>query len=232
MARALARLRQASDTFIDLGLVNGQGQMTRYTGPVKSGPNVSNTPDPEKVQWRHWIEAGRPGVGIGEEPLVVPLDGVVHHLHQLLAAGMWVDQRGSNILDGAAPFYDTYETGDGRFVRVRDSGANVYGADSGGFDLDAIAVTRRPGLIGSLLVGVSVAKSLAFTRGLPLVGVHHIEGHLLANAITLSAFAGEAVKMPLARGRYNRLFKFACEHGKGRKIQDTITAWRRSQRRG
>jgi N6-L-threonylcarbamoyladenine synthase len=47
-------------------------------------------------------------------------------------------------------------------------------------DLDAIAVTRRPGLIGSLLVGVSVAKSLAFTRGLPLVGVHHIEAHVYA----------------------------------------------------
>lgn len=47
-------------------------------------------------------------------------------------------------------------------------------------DLSAIAVTQRPGLIGSLLVGVSVAKSLAFTRGLPLVPVHHIEAHVYA----------------------------------------------------
>jgi N6-L-threonylcarbamoyladenine synthase len=47
-------------------------------------------------------------------------------------------------------------------------------------DLDAIAVTRKPGLIGSLLVGVSVAKSLAFARGLPLVGVDHIEAHVYA----------------------------------------------------
>lgn len=47
-------------------------------------------------------------------------------------------------------------------------------------DLAAIAVTTRPGLIGSLLVGVSVAKSLAWTRGLPLVGVHHIEAHAYA----------------------------------------------------
>ena len=48
-------------------------------------------------------------------------------------------------------------------------------------DLDAIegiAVTNRPGLIGSLLVGVSAAKSLAFTRDLPLVGVNHIEAHI------------------------------------------------------
>lgn len=47
-------------------------------------------------------------------------------------------------------------------------------------DVDAIAVTCRPGLIGSLLVGVSVAKSLALTRNLPLVGVHHIEAHVYA----------------------------------------------------
>ena len=47
-------------------------------------------------------------------------------------------------------------------------------------DVDAIAVTRRPGLIGSLLVGLSTAKSLAFVRGLPLVGVRHIEAHAYA----------------------------------------------------
>jgi len=47
-------------------------------------------------------------------------------------------------------------------------------------DLDAIAVTRRPGLIGSLLVGLCAAKGLAWARGLPLVGVHHIEAHAYA----------------------------------------------------
>lgn len=45
-------------------------------------------------------------------------------------------------------------------------------------DLDAIAVTRGPGLIGSLLVGVSLAKSIAFARNIPLIGVNHLEGHL------------------------------------------------------
>jgi len=52
-----------------------------------------------------------------------------------------------------------------------------------GVDLDAIeavAVTSRPGLIGSLLVGVSAAKTLAWARGIPLVGVHHIEAHVYA----------------------------------------------------
>ena len=49
--------------------------------------------------------------------------------------------------------------------------------------LEAIAVTHRPGLIGSLLVGLSAAKALAFARGLPLVGVHHIEAHAYAAAM-------------------------------------------------
>ncbi len=46
--------------------------------------------------------------------------------------------------------------------------------------IDGIAVTSGPGLVGSLLVGVSLAKSLAFTKNLPLIGVNHLEGHLLA----------------------------------------------------
>lgn len=47
-------------------------------------------------------------------------------------------------------------------------------------DLDGIAVTNRPGLVGALLVGVQMAKGLAWARGLPLVGVDHLVGHLLA----------------------------------------------------
>lgn len=47
-------------------------------------------------------------------------------------------------------------------------------------DLDGVAVTRGPGLVGALLVAVQVGKTLAFARGLPLVGVNHLEGHLLA----------------------------------------------------
>lgn len=47
-------------------------------------------------------------------------------------------------------------------------------------DLDAIAVTCGPGLLGSLLVGVSAAKGLALATGVPLVGVHHIAGHVAA----------------------------------------------------
>ncbi len=50
-------------------------------------------------------------------------------------------------------------------------------------DMDAIAVTYGPGLVGALLVGVSFAKALSFASGIPLVGVHHIEGHISANYI-------------------------------------------------
>ena len=51
-------------------------------------------------------------------------------------------------------------------------------------DLDAVAVTYGPGLIGSLLVGVNMAKALAVTHDLPLVAVNHIEGHIYANWLT------------------------------------------------
>ncbi len=47
-------------------------------------------------------------------------------------------------------------------------------------DLDGVAYTRGPGLVGALLVGAAVARSLAYARGLPAVGVHHMEAHLLA----------------------------------------------------
>ena len=51
-------------------------------------------------------------------------------------------------------------------------------------DLDAVAVTSGPGLIGSLLVGVNVAKALAVVHDLPLVGINHVEGHIYANWLT------------------------------------------------
>ncbi len=50
-------------------------------------------------------------------------------------------------------------------------------------DMDAVAVTYGPGLVGALLVGVAAAKAISYARQLPLVGVHHIEGHISANYI-------------------------------------------------
>ncbi len=51
-------------------------------------------------------------------------------------------------------------------------------------ELEAIAVTNRPGLVGALLVGVAAAKSLAYCYHLPLLGINHIEGHIYANFMT------------------------------------------------
>lgn len=50
-------------------------------------------------------------------------------------------------------------------------------------DLDAIAVTAGPGLVGALLIGVNAAKAIAFAHNIPLIGVHHIAGHIYANRL-------------------------------------------------
>jgi N6-L-threonylcarbamoyladenine synthase len=50
-------------------------------------------------------------------------------------------------------------------------------------DLGAIAVTNRPGLVGALSVGVTAAKALSFGLGVPLIGVHHLEGHILSTMV-------------------------------------------------
>ncbi len=57
-------------------------------------------------------------------------------------------------------------------------------ADLGLEDIDAVCVTKGPGLVGSLLVGVAYAKSLAYAREIPLIGVNHVEGHLLSPMLT------------------------------------------------
>ena len=51
-------------------------------------------------------------------------------------------------------------------------------------DIDLIAVTKGPGLVGALLVGVSAAKALAYGLDIPLIGVNHMEGHICANYIS------------------------------------------------
>ncbi len=60
------------------------------------------------------------------------------------------------------------------------SEAALAEAGAGIGELDAVAATRGPGLIGSLLVGLSLGRAIAFGRGLPFHGMHHIEGHLMS----------------------------------------------------
>jgi N6-L-threonylcarbamoyladenine synthase len=77
-------------------------------------------------------------------------------------------------------------------------------------DLSAVAVTEGPGLVGSLLVGITYAKSICFARGLPLIGVNHIEGHI--HAVFLEALgAGDAIAFPalalVVSGGHTHLFE-------------------------
>ena len=83
--------------------------------------------------------------------------------------------------------------------------------DEGGVrlpDLDGIAVTHGPGLVGSLLIGLSVAKAFAYAHRLPLVGVNHLEGHIFAGRL-----ADPTLELPflalLVSGGHTALY--ACE---------------------
>src|SRR5689334_4223935 len=65
-------------------------------------------------------------------------------------------------------------------------------ADTNAHSLDAIAVAHRPGLIGSLLVGVTAAKTLAWALGKPLIGVDHVQAHLYSVVLDSTEPSGSA----------------------------------------
>ncbi len=79
-------------------------------------------------------------------------------------------------------------------------------------DLDAIAVTYGPGLVGALLVGVSSAKAISYAKQIPLVGVHHIEGHISANYIEHKTLEPPFVCL-VASGGHSHLVK-VIDYGK------------------
>jgi N6-L-threonylcarbamoyladenine synthase len=76
--------------------------------------------------------------------------------------------------------------------------------------LDAVAVTQGPGLVGALLVGVQVAKGIAFVHGKPLVPVHHIAGHLEAPALALGADVPLPALALVVSGGHTSLFEMAA----------------------
>jgi N6-L-threonylcarbamoyladenine synthase len=77
-------------------------------------------------------------------------------------------------------------------------------------ELDAVAVTQGPGLVGALLVGVQVAKGIAFVHGKPLVPVHHIAGHLEAPALALGADVPLPALALVVSGGHTSLFEMAA----------------------
>jgi N6-L-threonylcarbamoyladenine synthase len=76
-------------------------------------------------------------------------------------------------------------------------------ADASLSDIDAIAVTQGPGLIGSLLVGVCYSKSLAYALGIPFIGVNHIEGHMYSVAFENPPVQYPALALIVSGGHTN-----------------------------
>ncbi len=93
-------------------------------------------------------------------------------------------------------------------------------ADLGWDGIDALAVTHGPGLAGSLLVGGNYRKALAFTKGLPLVPVHHLEGHIYSNWLD-AAEPDFPVVCLLVSGGHTGLFLMEG-HGRYRQLGQTL----------
>lgn len=94
---------------------------------------------------------------------------------------------------------------------IKQSGVRVQ-------DIDAIAVTHGPGLVGALLVGVNAAKAFAFARQIPLVGVHHIAGHIYANRL-VSEMVFPSLSLVVSGGHTELVFM--REHGRFEVIGET-----------
>lgn len=90
--------------------------------------------------------------------------------------------------------------------------------------IEAVAVTRGPGLAGSLLVGVNAAKGIAWARGLPLVGVNHLEGHVYSNWVEVEGRRVEEsfpVLVLIVSGGHTELIAMTG-HGRYRRLGGTI----------
>ncbi len=87
-------------------------------------------------------------------------------------------------------------------------------------DLDAVAVTYTPGLVGALVVGVAFAKGAAWAADLPFIGVHHLEGHLYANKIGTPDFEPPAVVSLVSGG--NTLLVYMKDWGEYKTLGATI----------
>ncbi|WP_224752767.1 tRNA (adenosine(37)-N6)-threonylcarbamoyltransferase complex transferase subunit TsaD [Metabacillus arenae] len=86
-------------------------------------------------------------------------------------------------------------------------------------EIDAIAVTKGPGLVGALLIGVNAAKALAFAHQIPLIGVHHIAGHIYANRL-LKEFKFPVLSLVVSGGHTELVLM--KEHGHFEVIGETL----------
>ncbi len=88
--------------------------------------------------------------------------------------------------------------------------------------LDAIAVTQGPGLIGALLVGLSFGKALAYSSNIPLIGVHHLEGHLASVRLSSLKIPYPHIALLVSGGHFNLYVVQSSEHYEqlGRTLDD------------
>jgi len=101
--------------------------------------------------------------------------------------------------------------------RVVEAALDRAGVDAAG--LAGVGVTAGPGLVGSLLIGVSWAKAFAYGRGLPLLGVHHMEAHLFANSVERPEAAPPFVALLVSGG--HTLLLHAPEWGRYELLGET-----------
>lgn len=101
--------------------------------------------------------------------------------------------------------------------RVVEAALGRAGVDAGG--LAGVGVTAGPGLVGSLLIGVNWAKAFAYGRGLPLLGVHHMEAHLFANSVERPEAAPPFVALLVSGG--HTLLLHAPEWGRYELLGET-----------
>lgn len=87
-------------------------------------------------------------------------------------------------------------------------------------DITAIAVTKGPGLVGALLTGLSYAKGLAFVLNKPLLGINHIEGHIMANYITNKDFTPPYICLVVSGGHTNIIL--VNDYGKYKVLGKTL----------
>lgn len=86
-------------------------------------------------------------------------------------------------------------------------------------DISAIAVTEGPGLVGALLTGINAAKALAFSHSIPLVGVHHIAGHIYANRL-IKELSFPLLSLVVSGGHTELVYM--KEHGQFKVIGETL----------
>ncbi len=91
-------------------------------------------------------------------------------------------------------------------------------------DLDSIAVTRGPGLVGALLIGMMTAKSLAYVYNLPLIGINHLEAHIYANFLEFSSLRPPFVSLVISGGHTDLIYFHDFEQYKilGRTRDDAV----------